>query len=284
MRLAVTEGERKNRGRSGAASRNENKCRQPLMADRMTPETLHQECHAVHKDVIRLIGEMSPDELRLKALDLQAELEASERKRRENAETITRMQEEQSATLEDLRNQVRAGEEERDKAAQDRLEEIERLRHRHVVAKGARIDAGIALDKRKRRVATIEADAEPVRAELEELKQSLATAEAPVQQLRSEEQELTAQIEELDAAIAETKQLLVARAEVAARLPPEEDAEPEPEQDVAGQLLAMEAKLSELCGLIQQRDAEIAALRQTVTHECTTRTHLLASIKRSSRG
>ena len=255
------------------------------MADRMTPETLHQECHAVHKDVIRLIGEMSPDELRLKALDLQAELEASERKRRENAETITRMQEEQSATLEDLRNQVRAGEEERDKAAQDRLEEIERLRHRHVVAKGARIDAGIALDKRKRRVATIEAEAEPVRAELEELKQSLATAEAPVQQLRSEEQELSAQIEELEAAIAETKQLLVARAEVAARLPPEEEgAEPEPEQDVAGQLLAMEAKLSELCGLIQQRDAEIAALRQTVTHECATRTHLLASIKRSSRG
>ena len=49
-------------------------------------------------------------------------------------------------------------------------------------------------------------------------------------------------------------------------------------------LLAMEAKLSELCGLIQQRDAEIAALRQTVTHECATRTHLLASIKRSSRG
>ena len=255
------------------------------MADRMTPETLHQECHAVHKDVIRLIGEMSPDELRLKALDLQAELEASERKRRENAETITRMQEEQSATLEDLRNQVRAGEEERDKAAQDRLEEIERLRHRHVVAKGARIDAGIALDKRKRRVATIEAEAEPVRAELEELKQSLATAEAPVQQLLcSEEQELTAQIEELEAAIAETKQLLVARAEVAAQLPPEEGAEPEPEQDVAGQLLAMEAKLSELCGLIQQRDAEIAALRQTVTHECATRTHLLASIKRSSRG
>ncbi len=48
---------------------------QVAMADRMTPETLHQECHAVHKDVIRLIGEMSPDELRLKALDLQAELE-----------------------------------------------------------------------------------------------------------------------------------------------------------------------------------------------------------------
>ena len=52
----------------------------------------------------------------------------------------------------------------------------------------------------------------------------------------------------------------MARAEVAARLPPEEEgAETETEQDVAGQLLAMEAKLSELCGLIQQRDAEIRA-------------------------
>ena len=264
----------------------------------MTPDALHKEVQSVHEDVVRLVGEMSDDELELKLRDLEQALAISQQRRRGNAESITTMQEEQSANLADLRCQIRESGEDRDRAAEDRADEIERLRQKLTVVKGKGMDADIALRKAQRELEARSAANTDVLGELDEKQQQLHQSESRVGVLASEKHRLEARRSTLGEAIEAVDEMLQhgaeiaaaeaeAVAEAAATAAQEQDADKEnagpngaKSKDPMEQMGDMEAKLHRMCSQIQQRDAEISQLRETVTQECIQRTQLHATLKR----
>jgi hypothetical protein len=265
-----------------------------VRARAMTPDALHAEVQSVHEDVVRIVGDLTDEELALRLRDMEQALRISEQRRRANAEQTTRMQEEQSETLADLRRQIRAGEDERDRAAEDRAEELERLRHQLTVVKGAGMDADIALRRRQREAAARdEANVEAL-GELDEKKTELQAQESRVRELSTEMQRLEAQRSTMGEAIEAVAEMLqhgaeLAAAEAAAAAPPEdpeedkENASPrnQASKDPMEAMGEMERKLADTCAQIRQRDAEIAELREVVTQECVQRTQMLTTLKRA---
>ena len=265
-----------------------------VRARAMTPDALHAEVQSVHEDVVRIVGDLTDEELALRLRDMEQALRISEQRRRANAEQTTRMQEEQSENLADLRRQIRAGEDERDRAAEDRAEELERLRHQLTVVKGAGMDADIALRRRQREAAARdEANVEAL-GELDEKKTELQAQESRVRELSTEMQRLEAQRSTMGEAIEAVAEMLqhgaeLAAAEAAAAAPPEdpeedkENASPrnQASKDHMEAMGEMERKLADTCAQIRQRDAEIAELREVVTQECVQRTQMLTTLKRA---
>ena len=260
----------------------------------MTPDVLHKEVMSVHEDVVRIVGEMSDDELQLKLRDLEEALAISQQRRRGNADAITTMQEEQSANLADLRRQIRESGEERDRVAEDRADELERLRQKLTAAKSKGMDADIALRKAQRELQARNAANTDALGELDEKQELLQQSESRVGVLASEKHRLEARRSTLGEAIEAVDEMLqhgaeiaaaeaAAVAEAAAAAAQEQDEDKEnagPNKDPMEQMSDMEAKLHRTCAQIQQRDAEISQLRETVTQECIQRTQLHAQLKR----
>ncbi len=263
-----------------------------VRARAMTPDVLHKQCQEVHEDVIRIVGELSDEELALQLRDLEQALEVSEQRRRANAERITRMQEEQADNLADLRRQVRQGENDRDRASTERIEEIERLRRQLVAAKGASADAEKAVRSQRREAESLNAANLEALEELDAKKAQLEQLVSATAKLSHESERLEAKraaLREASVSVAEMLQqgAELAAAEAASLEGTEEDKEnctPSQQQSASKDPMIlmgeMERKLVAMCAQIQQRDAEISELREIVTQECVQRTQMLSTLKR----
>jgi uncharacterized phage infection (PIP) family protein YhgE len=264
-----------------------------VRARAMTPDVLHKQCQEVHEDVVRIVGELSDEELALRLRDLEQALEASEQRRRANAERITRMQEEQAENLADLRRQVRQGENERDRAAMERIDEIDCLRRHLTAVKAASADAETAVHSRRREAESLNTANLEALEELDAKKAQLEHLESVTAKLSQESERLEAKraaLREASVSVAEMLQqgAELAAAEAASLEDPEEDKEnctpgqqPAASTDPMVVMNEMERKLVAMCAQIQQRDAEISELREIVTQECVQRTQMLSTLKRA---
>lgn len=263
-----------------------------VRARAMTPDVLHQRCQEVHEDVVRIVGELSEEELALRLRDLEQALEVSEQRRRANAERITLLQEEQAENLADLRRQIREGENERDRTVIDRADEIERLRHKLTVVKASSMDAENDVRRRRREAASLDAanvealnEIDAKRAELEQLETGAAKLSQEVGRLEAKRTALREANESVAEMLQQGAELAAAEA-----VPPEaegdkENCDPGQQQAESNDPIAamekMERGLAEMCGQIRQRDAEISELRQIVTQECVQRTQMMSTLKRA---
>lgn len=283
---------------AAAAGADDNACAEmvrmaEVRARAMTPDVLHRQCQEVHEDVVRIVGELSDEELTLRLRDLEQALEVSEQRRRANAELLTQMQEEQAENLADLRRQVREGENARDRTGIERVDEIERLRRQLAVVTGASKDAENAVGRRRREAESLDAANIDALNELDEKKLQLEQLESAVAKLSEESERLEAKRAALHEASQSVAEMLQQGAELAAaEAPPPENAEEDKENCMPGQQPAastdpmvllgeMESKLAEMCAKIRQRDGEISELREIVTQECVQRTQMLTTLKRA---
>ena len=278
-----------------AAGADDNACAEmvrmaEVRARAMTPDVLHKKCQEVHEDVVRIVGELSDEELALRLRDLEQALEVSEQRRRANAELLTQMQEEQAENLADLRRQVREGQNARDRTGIERVDEIERLRRQLTAVAGASKDAENTARRRRREAESLDAANVDALNELDEKKMQLEQLESTVAKLSKESELLEAKQAALCEASGSVAEMLQQGADLAAA--EAENAEEDKENCNPGQQRGasmdpmvlvgeMERKLAEMCAKIRQRDAEISELREIVTQECVQRTQMLTTLKRA---